>query len=99
MAIRLALECIAQERYTDAQFHIDTAMQRYRQFNPSHPKTKRGADLLGQEIVVLQMMLHYAKDKNFTDAQQCVLLAAHRHAEFLAYTQILKDEMDDYTEV
>jgi hypothetical protein len=96
MAMRLALECIAQQRYADAQFHIDTAKKRQVQFTPCHAKTKKGADILSQEIVILEMVLHYAKEEQYHDAGTCVGYAAIKHAEFLAYTTLLKQEMDEY---
>jgi hypothetical protein len=96
MAMRLALECIAQQRYPDARFHIDTAKKRHQQFTPCHAKTKKGADILVQEIVILEMVLHYAKEEKYNDAGTCVLYAANKHGEFLAYTTLLKQEMDEY---
>lgn len=96
MAIRLALECVSQQRYTDAQFHIDTARYRHKQFTAVHPKTIYGSHLLLQEIVLIEQVMALATQKQFSAANEVVKHAAEKYVEYMVYVQLLEKEMNEY---
>lgn len=96
LAVRLTLECIAQGRYTDAKFHLDTAKYRHARFKPVHPKTIALAHLLAQEIQCIEQVYQLGVSQQFAKAQGMVLRAAEKYVEYKIYLELLEAHLKEY---